>query len=227
MKKMAKKKVDIEAALGQVHNYDVNLSTREIYLHSHYSASGPDEESGVEFRMATTFIKNLHTLDHADKDTILIHLQSPGGDWSHGMAIYDAIRASKSPIVVLAHGEISSMSSIIFQAAGRRIMMPNCELMIHRGFLTLDGVSSTVQANALWNRKTDWKMLQIYADRAINGAYFREREYDHDKVVTFIDKKIQRLGDWNLDADEAVYHGFADGVFGQQGFETLEKIRRM
>lgn len=224
---MSKKKVDPETALGQVHSYDVNLSTREIYLHSHYSASGPDEESGVEFRMATTFVKNLHILDQADDSTILIHLQSPGGDWNHGMAIYDAIQHTNSKVVILAHGEVSSMSGIIFQAAEHRIMMPNCELMIHRGFLSLDGVSTTVQANALWNRKTDWKMLQIYSERAINGPYFREREYDHDKVVSFIDKKIQRLGDWNLDAEEAVYHGFADGVFGQPGFETIEKIRRL
>jgi ATP-dependent protease ClpP protease subunit len=171
---MPRKKIDPEAALSQAHNYDVNLLTREIYLHSHYSASGPDEESGVEFRMATTFVKNLHVLDVSGTGPILIHLQSPGGDWGHGMAIFDAIRHAESPVVIVAHGEVSSMSGIIFQAADRRIMMPNCELMIHRGFLTLDGVSTTVQANAIWNKKTDRKMLQIYAERAIKGKFFRD-----------------------------------------------------
>jgi len=155
---MARRKTDYVELLGQVHNYDVNLATREIYLHSHYSASGPDEESGVEFRMATTFVKNLHVLDLASREPILVHLQSPGGDWGHGMAIFDAIHATKSPVVILAHGEVSSMSGIIFQAAARRIMMPSCEMMIHRGFLSLDGGTSTEQANALWKKKTDVKM---------------------------------------------------------------------
>jgi ATP-dependent protease ClpP protease subunit len=223
---MAKKKVDFVELLGQVHNYDVNLATREIYLHSHYGASGPDEESGVEFRMATTFVKNLHVLDQAGHESILIHLQSPGGDWGHGMAIYDAIHSSQSPIAILAHGEVSSMSGIIFQASQRRVMMPSCEMMIHRGFLSLDGVSSTVQANALWNKKTDLMMLQIYAARAIMGKYFKQANMTHQQVLRYIDRKIQKLGDWNLDAEQAVYYGFADGIFGDPGFETLDKIRR-
>ena len=222
---MARKKVDLVELLGQVHNYDVNLATREIYLHSHYNASGPDEESGVEFRMATTFIKNLHVLDLADTAPILIHLQSPGGDWGHGMAIFDAIRAAESPVIILAHGEVSSMSGIIFQAAVQRIMMPSCEMMIHRGFLTLDGVSSTVQANASWNKRTDNKMLQIYASRGIMGKYFAQGNTTPQQVLRFIDRKIQKLGDWNLDAEQAVYYGFADGIYGEPGFDTLDKIR--
>lgn len=223
---MAKNKVDYAELLGQVHNYDVNLSTREVYLHSHYSAGGHDEEGGVEFRMATTFVKSLHILDQAGTGPILIHLQSPGGDWGHGMAIFDAIQAAKSPIVIIAHGEVSSMSGIIFEAAPRRVMMPNCELMIHRGFLTLDGVSSTVQANAVWNKKIDQRMLQIYAGRAIMGKFFRDKNMTDQQVLNFIDRKIQKVGDWNLDAEQAVQFGFADGIFGQPGFDTLDNIRK-
>jgi ATP-dependent protease ClpP protease subunit len=220
------KKIDYAELLGQAHTFDVNLTTREIYLHSHYSAGGPEEEGGVEYRMATTFIKNLHILDHESNESIIVHLQSPGGDWGHGMAIFDAIQATVSPINILAHGEISSMSGIIFQAAQQRVMMPSCEMMIHRGFLTLDGVSTTVQANASWNKKTDLKMLQIYASRATMGTYFMERNMAEKQVINFIDKKIQKLGDWNLDANEAVYYGLCDGIYGTPEFENLEKIRK-
>ncbi len=215
-------KIDPEL-LGQVHNYDVNPATREIYLHSHFSSG--EEEGGVEFRMATTFVKNMHVLQ-AGKGTILVHLQSPGGDWSHGMAIFDAIRASAHPVVIVAHGELSSMSGIIYQAANVRVMMPSCELMVHRGFLTLDGVSTTVQANAAWNKKTDLKVLQIYASRAVEGAYFKEKNMTGPQVLSFIDKKIRRLGDWNLDAEQAVHFGLADGIYGSPGFESLDQIRK-
>jgi ATP-dependent protease ClpP protease subunit len=225
---MAKRKTDIDPLelVNLVHNYDLNLATREIYLHSHYSSGHPDEEGGIEYRMATQFVKNLHLLDQIEDKNILVHLQSPGGDWGHGMAMFDAIEHAKSPITMLAYGEISSMSGIVFQAAHRRVMMPNCEFMVHRGFLYLEGVTTTVQSNAVWNKKTDRMMLHLYASRAWNGRFFREREMGEKQVMKFIDNKIKKLGDWNLGAEEAVFYGLADGVFGELGFESLDKIRK-
>lgn len=227
---MAKKKapdVDFLELVGQVHNYDLNPYAREIYLHSHYSSSGhADEEGGIEYRMATQFVKNLHLLDQFSNDNILVHLQSPGGDWIHGMAMYDAILAARSCVNILAYGEVSSMSSILLQAAHKRCMMPSCEFMIHRGFLSLEGVATTVQTNAAWNKKTDTIMLQLYAGRAVNGRFFRTKDMNEEATIKFIDQKIRKLGDWNLSAEEAVYYGLADGVYGEPGFESLEKIRK-
>jgi len=222
---MAKKKssIDFLELVNQVHNYDLNPFNREIYLHSHYS--GHDEESGIEYRMATQFIKNLNLLDQDAEENILIHLHSPGGDWIHGMAIFDAILVARSSVNILAYGEVSSMSSVLLQAACKRVMMPSCEFMIHRGFLSLEGVATTVQSNAAWNKKTDMRMLRLYAGRAVDGPFFRQNDMNENQVVKFIDQKIRKLGDWNLSA-EAVYYGLADGVFGQPGYESLDKIRK-
>ena len=209
--------------INQVHNYDLNPFNREIYLHSHYS--GHDEESGIEYRMAAQFIKNLNLLDQHSKKNILIHLHSPGGDWVHGMAMLDAIHIAQSSVCILAYGEVSSMSSILFQAACKRVMMPSCEFMIHRGFLSLEGISSTVQSNAAWNKKADMTMLKVYANRAVNGKFFQQREMNENQVIKFIDKKIRKLGDWNLCAEETVFYGLADGVFGQDGYESLDNVR--
>jgi hypothetical protein len=49
---------------------------------------------------------------------------------------------------------------------------------------------------------------------------------DEQEVIKFIDKKIRRLGDWNLNADKAHYYGFCDGIFGHPGYDSLEKIRK-
>jgi ATP-dependent protease ClpP protease subunit len=43
--------------------------------------------------------------------------------------------------------------------------------------------------------------------------------------MEFFKKKLEQKVDWWLTAEEAVYYGFADGVFGQPGYETLNKIR--
>jgi ATP-dependent Clp protease protease subunit len=227
-KKSKSEEVEPEIELGelvsQVHNYDVNLHTREIYLHSHYSSGHMDEEGGIEYRMATQFVKNLHILDLLDQKNILIHLQSPGGDWSHGMAMFDAIEHAKSSVSMLAHGEINSMSGILFQSADKRVMMPHCEIMVHRGFLSLEGITTSVQSNAAWNKKTDQMMLKIYAKKAVNGAFFKKKKMSIIQVADFIDKKIKKLGDWNLNAEEAVHFGLADGVFGNDKF-SLDEVR--
>lgn len=220
-KKKAEPEIDLNELVAQVHNYDVNLHTREIYLHSHYGAGHPDEEGGIEYRMATQFVKNLHLLELLDETNILVHLQSPGGDWSYGMAMFDAIEHAKSTVTMLAHGEINSMSGILFQSADKRVMMPHCEMMVHRGFLSLEGIATSVQSNAAWNRKTDATMLQIYAKKAVDGPFFKKKGMDVIRVANFIDNKIKKLGDWNLNAEEAVQYGFADGIFGDKGYEAI------
>jgi ATP-dependent protease ClpP protease subunit len=223
---MIKKKtneLDFNELTNQVHNNNLNIFGREIYIHSH---SFNDEDSGIEYKMATQFIKNLHLLNQINNDSILVHLQSPGGDWIHGMAMYDAISSVSSPVNMLAYGEISSMSSILFQVANKRIMMPNCDFLIHRGFLTLDGVSTTVQTNADWNKKIDLLMLKIYAKKAINGDFFKKNNMSLNQVLKYINKKIEKLGDWILNAEETVFYGFADGVFGQKGFENFSNLKK-
>jgi ATP-dependent protease ClpP protease subunit len=83
-----------------------------------------------------------------------------------------------------------------------------------------------VQSNAAWNKKTDMTMLRLYASRAVAGPFFRERDMTENQVIKFIDGKIRKLGDWNLSAEQAVYYGLADGVFGQSGYDSLDKIRK-
>ena len=69
-------------------------------------------------------------------------------------------------------------------------------------------------------------MLQILASKCIHGKYFKDKNMNEVQVMSFIDKKMSRLGDWNLDAQEAVYYGMADAILGDPGFETIPKIRK-
>jgi ATP-dependent Clp protease protease subunit len=221
-KKVAQEFLDV---VSHLHAYDLNIKNSEIYLHSHHAVG--DEEGGIEYRMATQFIKNLHLIDSLNSNkTIVVHLQSPGGDWMHGIAIYDAICAAQSKVNIIAYGEVSSMSSILYQAAHKRIMMPTCEFMIHRGFLSLEGVASTVQSNAAWNKKTDEIMLQIYANRAVEGEFFKKKKMNKEDVIKYIDNKIRKLGDWNLNAEEAVFYGLADCVLGSSKCRSLADVRK-
>ena len=97
-----------DQVLYDAHNHSINLNLRDIYLHSYYTK---DEESepGVDYRQATTLVKNLCVLDQpvsgGNFKPILIHLHSIGGCWDNGMAIFNAIQFAKSDIRMLSYSQ--------------------------------------------------------------------------------------------------------------------------
>ena len=216
---MRRKTLDPSEILAQVQSFGINLFTREIYLHSHYLG---DEEPGVEYRMATTFIKNLHVLDNISSQNILVHMHTVGGEWGDGMAIYDTISAARSPVTILAYAQASSMSGIILQAARKRVLMPNCEFVMHYGSLSLESHSIAAKSAVLWNDTLHAKMLKLFAGRAVAAKAF----HDIAEAETFFDARMKETVDWFLTGLEALNYGLADGIFGTKGFKTLQGIRK-
>lgn len=222
MNSIIKRSVSVEQLISEIHNHHINHLNREIYLHGYVDAP---EEPGVDYRMATSFVKNLHILELQSSQNILVHMHTIGGNWSDGMAIFNSIRLSKAPMTIVGYAQASSMSGIVFQAADKRVLMPDCEIMIHHGSLAVDDTTIAVKSAVDQNEKYCRRMLEIFAERAVVGKYFKDRKYSLRKTMTFIDSKIKQSGDWYLSAEEAVYYGFADGILGQKGFETIAKIR--
>jgi ATP-dependent protease ClpP protease subunit len=218
-----RKKEELSYALSDLHSYNVNLGSREIYLHG---AKGDSEEPGVEFRMATTFIKNMHLLNNESKENILVHMQSIGGCWDNGMAIFDVIKSSSSPVTILAYSQASSMTGIIFQSAKKRVLMPNCHFLVHHGSIGVEGTHQAVVAAVERDKQALDIMLEVFASRLINGPYFKDKDKSLDYVKKWLDKKIREREDWYMDAQEAVDFGFADGILGERGFKDMSTIRR-
>ena len=218
-----KKVTAIEQLISDVHNNNVNHHSREVYLHVHIGYD--DEEPGVDYRMATTFIKNLHILEAQNHQNILIHMHTIGGSWSDGMAMFNSIRLARSPVTILSYAQASSMSGIILQGADKRILLPDCEVMIHHGSISLSDNTMAAKSAIDQNERYCKRMLQIFAQRAILGKYFTDRNYGLKKTMSFIDSKIRQSSDWYLNAEEAIYYGFADGILGEKGFESIAKIR--
>ena len=199
--------------LHDFHNYSANVESREIFLHNYYG-NNDEENPGVEYRMSVNFIKNLRALDLNGTDDILIHMHSVGGEWTDGMAIYDAIQMCKSKVTIIAYGQAESMSSIIFQSANKRLITPNTYFMSHFGSSGAGGGYLDVQNWIKYEKYICDIMLDTYAERCKKGKYFIEkygRNPDMDKVKTFLFRKL-KSGDWYINAEEAVYYGFADRI---------------
>lgn len=213
-----------EQKLSNIHHYGIDPENREIYLHS-YITDGEDE-SGVDYRCAVYFEKNLRYLNTISNDPILIHMHMPGGDWSDCLGIYDAILQSNAPIGCLAYSKAESASGVIFQAADLRILMPNSYLLIHYGSLSLDGEHKAALSNLKWNEKEASKMIDIFSEKSANSPMAKEKMWKKSAVKKHIVSQLSNKSDWILTPDESVYYGFADGVLGTSQFQSIEHIKK-
>lgn len=209
--------------LKDFHEYGANLATREIFLHNHYHTED-NENPGVEYRMSNTLLKNLRALDSKSTSPIIIHMQSIGGEWDDGMAMFDAITMCRSYVTIIAYGQASSMSSIIFQAADLRLMTPNSHFMCHYGSASYDGSYLDVQNFTAYDKQCADKMLDIYSYKCANGAYFKDKfnkKPTVKQVKGFLTKKLKD-GNWYLSSQDALYYGFCDDIL--KDWAQLNKV---
>lgn len=197
--------------ITEIHTHDIDFENRIIYLHGGDPVDGC--EPGVDYRMSSKFIKNLNILTLSSKDPIFIHMNTIGGEWSYGMAIYDAIKKCPCHITIVAYSWARSMSSIIFQAADKRILMPYACFMIHWGTYSDSGHYLTVKSGMEFGQKTEKMMLDIYSEKCVDGPFFKSQNMNVQDVSKYIEDKIITKSDWWLTAEEAVHYGFADQVF--------------
>lgn len=201
---------NIRDTIGEIHNYGIDVKNREIYLHS--VKDGGEDDPGVDYRMAINFVKNIRHLDSLNNNEIRINMQSVGGGWQAGMSIYDAIRACKSYVTIVAYGQAESMSGVILQAADNRLMSPHSHFMAHFGSTDCSGDYLSAQK---WADLDKWNleiMLNIFSSKCSEtGEFFKERNYNFSKIKQYIKRKMKD-GDWYLVANDAVQFGFADGI---------------
>ena len=182
---MARKKIR-----GYIDNwFDLNVDeeTRTIYMGS-VSKDYNDNETGVDNFMAEFFIKGMHILNSTSTQPITIIMNNPGGDWYHGMAIFDAIQTSRSHCTIIAHGYAMSMGSIIMQSADSRIMMPHSRFMIHYG---TDGGGNHAKISEKWadeGKRICHAMENIYIQRMLEKELEMGKGYLEATINKIIDE---------------------------------------
>jgi ATP-dependent Clp endopeptidase proteolytic subunit ClpP len=178
-------------SIDRFFDYDIHPESRTIYI-------GDVMDGEVGPALAERVIKALHLLQVQSKESaIKVILNSKGGDWYDGIAIYDAIKACPCHVTIEVFGAAMSMGSIILQAADERIMHPNATLMIHDGSDYFEGHARNMEAWAKQSALLRKRMYEIYSE--VSG-----------KPASFWEKKC--LVDYVLTATEAVEQGLADKV---------------
>lgn len=143
-------------------------------------------------------------------DKIDVRINSRGGDVFSGMAIYNALRQSKSDITIYIDGVAASIAAIIALCGKPLYMSPYAKLMLH-------SVSGGTWGNASALRQTADQMEQLQKDLA-NMIAGRCGMKAKDVQAKYFDEK-----DHWIDAQEAVAMKLCDGIYDMATTEEQPK----
>ncbi|MBQ2726567.1 MAG: ATP-dependent Clp endopeptidase proteolytic subunit ClpP [Clostridia bacterium] len=120
-----------------------------------------------------------------DKD-ISLYINSPGGSVTAGMAIYDTMNFIKCDVSTICVGMAASMGAFLLSAGakGKRLALPNSEIMIHQPLGGAQGQASDIKIQAEHILRTRDKLNSILA--ANTGRPIEEiaRDTDRDNWMT-------------------------------------------
>ena len=97
---------------------------------------------------------------------ISLYINSPGGSVTAGMAIYDTMQYIKPQVRTVCIGMAASMGAFLLMAGekGKRLALPNAEVMIHQPLGGAQGQATDVAIRAEWLMKTKEKMTRMMAE---------------------------------------------------------------
>lgn len=136
-----------------------------------------------------------------DKD-IQLYINSPGGSITAGMAIYDTMNYIKSDVSTICIGMAASMGAFLLSsgAKGKRIALPNSEIMIHQPLGGAQGQATDIKIHTDWILRTKKKLNEILARNTGKPLEMIEQDTERDNFKTaaqaleygLIDKIIEK-----------------------------------
>ena len=171
--------------------------------------------SSVNQKLAERIIKTLFLMDGIDNTKpITVIVNSPGGDVFSGFAIFDIMRAIKSPVITLVAGFAASMGSIIMLGSkkGNRYATKNSKILIHQPLIGgfFEGRATEIEIQA--------KEIQETKDRIIN-LYVEETGQSREKIAKDVEM------DYWMTAEEAIEYKLIDKIITSMD-EVVNNIKK-
>ena len=154
----------------------------------------------VNSTTASLIVAQLLYLEAQDPDKdIQFYINSPGGSVTDGMAIYDTMQYIKCDVSTICIGMAASMGAFLLSAGakGKRLALPNAEIMIHQPSGGTRGQASDIKIQAEWMLRTREKLNRILA--ANTGKSIEQIAIDTER-------------DNFMSAEEALSYGLIDKV---------------
>ena len=134
-----------------------------------------------------------------DKD-IAFYINSPGGSVTAGMAIYDTMNYIKCDVSSICIGMAASMGAFLLSAGtkGKRIALPNSEIMIHQPLGGAKGQATDIKIQAELILRTRDNLNRILAENTGKSVEEIARDTERDNFMT---------------AKQALEYGLIDKIF--------------
>ena len=155
----------------------------------------------IDDNVANLVVAQLLFLEMEDPDAdISLYINSPGGSVTAGMAIYDTMQYIKPNVRTVCVGMAASMGAFLLMAGqkGKRLALPNAEVMIHQPLGGAQGQATDVAIRAEWLMRTKKKMTAMMAE--MSGQ-------DIEKVKADCER------DYFMTAEEALAYGIIDEIY--------------
>ena len=149
---------------------------------------------------ASLIVAQLLYLEAQDPDKdIQFYINSPGGSVTSGLAIYDTMQYIKPDVSTICIGMAASMGAFLLSsgAKGKRITLPNAEIMIHQPSGGSQGQCTDIQIQAEQILKIKKRLNSILAENTGKDIETIERDCERDHFMT---------------AEEAQTYGIIDKV---------------
>ena len=155
---------------------------------------------------ASIIVAQLLFLEAEDPDKdIHLYINSPGGSVTAGMAIYDTMKYIKCDVSTVCIGMAASMGAFLLAGGtkGKRIALPNSEIMIHQPLGGLPGHNQATDMKIATDNilRTKERLNRILS--ANTGKSMEEIERDTDR------------NNW-MTADQALEYGLIDHIFSSR-----------
>ena len=105
----------------------------------------------VNDQTASIIVAQMLFLESEDPDKdIMLYINSPGGSITAGMAIYDTMNYIKCDVSTICVGMAASMGAFLLSAGakGKRLALPNSEIMIHQPLGGMQGQATDIKIHA-------------------------------------------------------------------------------
>lgn len=153
----------------------------------------------IDDNLANSVVAQLLYLDSLNNEDIFLYINSPGGEITAGMAIYDTMNYIKSDVSTICIGLAASMGAFLLLCGtkGKRIALENSEIMIHQPLGGAKGQATEIKIAAERILKIKNKLNKIIAEKTKQNIKKVEKDTDRD---------------YFLDAKEAKNYGIIDKI---------------
>ena len=125
-----------------------------------------------------------------DKD-IQFYINSPGGSITSGLAIYDTMQYIKADVSTICIGLAASMGAFLLSSGtkGKRLALPNSEIMIHQPSGGFRGQATDIQIHAEYILRTKDRLNAILAENTGKPVEEIREASERDNFMTALEAK--------------------------------------